>query len=97
MKKKSRKENVKKKSEKNESELGFLNYRNLNSKQVLRTQTVESMQLPDQSVKIRIHDVMPSFNPKEDEISLFLVLFEHQAKIMNIPTENQRMPRSISM
>ncbi|GBN33010.1 hypothetical protein AVEN_86517-1 [Araneus ventricosus] len=32
---------------------------------------------------------MPRSNPKEDDISLFLVLFERQAKIMNIPAENQ--------
>ncbi|GBN81660.1 hypothetical protein AVEN_217038-1 [Araneus ventricosus] len=36
-----------------------------------------------------MHDVMPRFNPKEDDVSLFLVLFERQARIMNIPAENQ--------
>ncbi|GBM35626.1 hypothetical protein AVEN_244514-1 [Araneus ventricosus] len=36
-----------------------------------------------------MHDIMLRFNPKEDGIRLFLVLFERQAKIMNIPTENQ--------
>ncbi|GBN64977.1 hypothetical protein AVEN_79977-1 [Araneus ventricosus] len=36
-----------------------------------------------------MHDLMSRFNPKEDDISLFLVLFERQAKIMNIPAENQ--------
>ncbi|GBM57027.1 hypothetical protein AVEN_85499-1 [Araneus ventricosus] len=35
-----------------------------------------------------MHDVKPRFNPKEDDISLFLVLFERQGKIMNIPAEN---------
>ncbi|GBM94397.1 hypothetical protein AVEN_266423-1 [Araneus ventricosus] len=54
-----------------------------------RAQPIETMQIPDQSVKIRMHDGMPRFNPKEDDISLFLVLFERQAKIMNIPAENQ--------
>ncbi|GBM95937.1 hypothetical protein AVEN_14597-1, partial [Araneus ventricosus] len=52
-------------------------------------QPVESRHIPDQPAKIRMHDVMPRFNPKEDDVSLFLVLFEHQAKIMNIPAENQ--------
>ncbi|GBM48753.1 hypothetical protein AVEN_193447-1 [Araneus ventricosus] len=47
------------------------------------------MQIPDQPVKIRMHDVMQRFNPKEDGISLFLVLFERQDKMMNIPAENQ--------
>ncbi|GBM59302.1 hypothetical protein AVEN_60648-1 [Araneus ventricosus] len=54
-----------------------------------RAQRVESMQIPDQPVKIRMHDVTPRFNPNDDDISLFLVLFERQAKIMNIPAENQ--------
>ncbi|GBL98921.1 hypothetical protein AVEN_165737-1 [Araneus ventricosus] len=54
-----------------------------------RAQPVESMQIPDQPVKIRMHDVMQRFNPKEDVINLFLVLFERQAKMMNIPAENQ--------
>ncbi|GBN61654.1 hypothetical protein AVEN_124265-1 [Araneus ventricosus] len=52
-------------------------------------QPVESMHIPDRPVKIRMHGVMPSLNPKEDDISLFLVLFDRQAKIMNIPAENQ--------
>ncbi|GBN72536.1 hypothetical protein AVEN_90095-1 [Araneus ventricosus] len=52
-------------------------------------QPVESMQIPDRPVKIRMHDVMPRLNPKEDDKSLFLVLFEREAKIMNIPAENQ--------
>ncbi|GBN82008.1 hypothetical protein AVEN_180178-1 [Araneus ventricosus] len=50
---------------------------------------VESRHIPDQPAKIRMHDVMPRFNPKEDDVSLFLVLFERQARIMNIPAENQ--------
>ncbi|KFM73170.1 Retrovirus-related Pol polyprotein from transposon 297, partial [Stegodyphus mimosarum] len=54
-----------------------------------RTQSAETTQLPEQPLKIRIHDVMPRFNPKEDEISLFLMLFEPHAKIMNTPAENQ--------
>ncbi|GBM24819.1 hypothetical protein AVEN_245061-1 [Araneus ventricosus] len=52
-------------------------------------QPVESMHVPDGTDKIRMHDVMPLFNPKEDDVSLFLVLFERQAKIMNIDAENQ--------
>ncbi|GBO43349.1 hypothetical protein AVEN_201490-1 [Araneus ventricosus] len=36
-----------------------------------------------------MHDIMPCFNPKENDISLFLVLFERQGKTMNIPVENQ--------
>ncbi|GBO42562.1 hypothetical protein AVEN_95937-1 [Araneus ventricosus] len=52
-------------------------------------QPVESRHIPDQPAKIRMHDVMPRFNPKEDYVSLFLVLFERQVKIMNIPAENQ--------
>ncbi|GBN41490.1 Complement C2, partial [Araneus ventricosus] len=52
-------------------------------------QPVESRHIPDQPAKIRMHDVMSRFNPKEDDVSLFLVLFERQAKIMNIPAENQ--------
>ncbi|GBL76021.1 Retrovirus-related Pol polyprotein from transposon 412 [Araneus ventricosus] len=52
-------------------------------------QPVESRHIPDQHAKIRMHDVMPRFNPKEDDVSLFLVLFERQAKIMNVPAENQ--------
>ncbi|GBM41727.1 hypothetical protein AVEN_173128-1 [Araneus ventricosus] len=52
-------------------------------------QPVESMHIPDRPAKIRMHDVMPRFNPKEDYISLFLMLFDRQAKIMNIPAENQ--------
>ncbi|GBN32130.1 hypothetical protein AVEN_269205-1 [Araneus ventricosus] len=36
-----------------------------------------------------MHDVMPRFNPKEDYISLFLVLLESQAKIINILAKNQ--------
>ncbi|GBM94055.1 hypothetical protein AVEN_124556-1 [Araneus ventricosus] len=52
-------------------------------------QPVESRHIPDQPAKIRMHDVMPRFNPKEDDVSLFLVLFERQAKIMNILAENQ--------
>ncbi|GBM36689.1 hypothetical protein AVEN_221957-1 [Araneus ventricosus] len=47
------------------------------------------MQIPENPVKFRMHDLMQSSNPKEDVISLFLVLFERQAKIMNIPAENQ--------
>ncbi|KFM70773.1 hypothetical protein X975_02843, partial [Stegodyphus mimosarum] len=39
---------------------------------------------------------MPRFNPKEDEISLFLVLFECQAKIRNLPAETQ-VSRLISL
>ncbi|KFM57417.1 Reticulocyte-binding protein 2-like protein a, partial [Stegodyphus mimosarum] len=54
-----------------------------------RAQPVETTQLPEQPLKIRIHNVKPRFNPKEDEISLFLLLFEHQAKIMNISAQNQ--------
>ncbi|GBN67223.1 hypothetical protein AVEN_35128-1 [Araneus ventricosus] len=54
-----------------------------------RAQPVASMHIPDRPAKIRMHDVMLRFNPKEDDISLFLVLFERQAKIMNIPAENQ--------
>ncbi|GBM65617.1 hypothetical protein AVEN_164723-1 [Araneus ventricosus] len=52
-------------------------------------QPVESMQIPDRPAKIRMQDVTRRFNPKEYNISLFLVLFERQAKIMNIPDENQ--------
>ncbi|GBM81824.1 hypothetical protein AVEN_126698-1 [Araneus ventricosus] len=52
-------------------------------------QPVESRHIPDQPTKIRMHNLMPCFNPKEDDVSLFLVLFERQAKIMNIPAENQ--------
>ncbi|GBN72972.1 hypothetical protein AVEN_120544-1 [Araneus ventricosus] len=52
-------------------------------------QPVESRHIPDQPAKIRMHDViMPRFNPKEDDVSFFLVLFERQARIMNIPAEN---------
>ncbi|GBM81117.1 hypothetical protein AVEN_109156-1 [Araneus ventricosus] len=47
------------------------------------------MQLVEQLLKNRIYGVMPRFNPKEDEISLFLVLFERQAKIINIPVKNK--------
>ncbi|GBL99457.1 hypothetical protein AVEN_68756-1 [Araneus ventricosus] len=54
-----------------------------------RAQPVESRHIPDQPAKIRMHDVIPRFNPKEDDVSLFLVLFERQDKIMNIPAENQ--------
>ncbi|GBM05171.1 hypothetical protein AVEN_134434-1 [Araneus ventricosus] len=54
-----------------------------------RAQPVESRHTPDQPAKIRMHDVIPRFNPKEDDVSLFLMLFERQAKIMNIPAENQ--------
>ncbi|GBN42172.1 hypothetical protein AVEN_237778-1 [Araneus ventricosus] len=54
-----------------------------------RAQPVESRHVPDQPAKIRMHDVMPRFNPKENDVSLFLVLFERQAKIMNIPAETQ--------
>ncbi|GBO13746.1 hypothetical protein AVEN_120129-1 [Araneus ventricosus] len=52
-------------------------------------QPVESRHIPDQPAKIRMHDVTPRFNPKEDDVSLFLVLFECQAKIINIPAENK--------
>ncbi|GBM30917.1 hypothetical protein AVEN_9799-1 [Araneus ventricosus] len=47
------------------------------------------MQIPDRHAKMRMHDVMPHFNPEEDDISLFLVLFERQAKMMNIPAERE--------
>ncbi|GBN10427.1 hypothetical protein AVEN_190778-1 [Araneus ventricosus] len=52
-------------------------------------QPVESRHIPDRPAKIRMHDVMPRFIPKEDDVSLFLVLFERQARIMNIPAENE--------
>ncbi|GBM88165.1 hypothetical protein AVEN_12382-1 [Araneus ventricosus] len=47
------------------------------------------MQILDRPPKIKMHCVRQRFNPKADDISLFLVLFEHQAKMMNIPAENQ--------
>ncbi|GBM78104.1 hypothetical protein AVEN_132239-1 [Araneus ventricosus] len=52
-------------------------------------QPVESMHILDRPAKIRMRNVMPRFNSKEDDVSLFLVLFERLAKIMNIAAENQ--------
>ncbi|GBM38104.1 hypothetical protein AVEN_40977-1 [Araneus ventricosus] len=54
------------------------------------------MQIPDRHPKLKMHDLVPRFNHKEDDVISFLVLFERQAKIMNIAAENQ-MAQLISL
>ncbi|GFT00458.1 hypothetical protein TNCV_1981861 [Trichonephila clavipes] len=36
-------------------------------------------------IKIDLHKLIPTFDSKSDDISLFLISFERQAKIPNLP------------
>ncbi|GBN50978.1 hypothetical protein AVEN_141461-1 [Araneus ventricosus] len=63
--------------ENQESKQEFLNMTHANS----------SQEVTDQA-KFDLRRIPPKFNPKEDEIGLYLTMFERQLKFVNIPETN---------
>ncbi|GFU50204.1 protein O-GlcNAcase [Trichonephila clavipes] len=51
--------------------------------QKLSQAPVTSLQL--ENPKLQLNRIIPRFNSKEDEMGLYLTIFEHQAKFLNIP------------
>ncbi|GFX46538.1 uncharacterized protein TNCV_4549771 [Trichonephila clavipes] len=52
-------------------------------KAVIVAQQRESQQL--ENPKLELNRIIPRFNSKEDEMGLYLTIFERQAKFLNIP------------
>ncbi|CAL1286159.1 unnamed protein product [Larinioides sclopetarius] len=51
------------------------------------THANSSQEVTDQA-KLDLSRILPKFNPKEDEIGLYLTMFERQLKFVNIPETN---------
>ncbi|GFV14522.1 hypothetical protein TNCV_54981 [Trichonephila clavipes] len=65
-----------------------LNWKNENSTKNAEAVTSQQLENP----KLELNRIIPRFNSKEDEMGLYLTIFERQAKFLNIPEKLDSIP-----